>query len=233
MMSHTRRLGPFVLIVIALTALAGQPRAREARPTDEAGNVRGRVVQPATTPARSPHRPSVSDLGHPPIAPIDRSRAVVYIDAAPRQAFDALPAGRVKLDQRNQTFVPHLLAVTVGTTVDFPNDDPMFHNVMSLARGNAFDLGRYPKGRSRSVRFDTPGIVPVVCDIHAHMSAYILVFSHSYFAITDDEGRFAIPNIPAGTYTLKVWSELGVADGKRITISDGNTLDVDFQVIKK
>ncbi len=233
MMSHTRRLGPFVFIVIALTALAGQPRAREARTTDEAGNVRGRVVQPATTPARSPHRPSVSDLGHPPIAPIDRSRAVVYIDAAPRQAFDALPAGRVKLDQRNQTFVPHLLAVTVGTTVDFPNDDPMFHNVMSLARGNAFDLGRYPKGRSRSVRFDTPGIVPVVCDIHAHMSAYILVFSHSYFAITDDEGRFAIPNIPAGTYTLKVWSELGIADGKRITISDGNTLDVDFQVIKK
>jgi len=157
----------------------------------------------------------------------------VYIDAAPREAFDPLPAGHVRLNQRNQTFEPHLLAITVGTAVDFPNDDPMFHNVMSLARGNAFDLGRYPKGRSRAVRFDTPGIVPVVCDIHAHMSAYILVFSHRFFTITDADGRYAIPNLPSGTYTLKVWSELGTADAKRITVIDGTTIDADFQVIKR
>ncbi len=206
--------------------------APHAGPRVETGNVRGRVQQPAVI-AHDERRPSVSDLGQGAHAPIDRSRAVVYIDAAPRQAFDPLPAGRVTLDQRNQTFEPHLLAVTVGTTVDFPNDDPMFHNVMSLARGNAFDLGRYPKGRSRSVRFDTPGVVPVVCDIHAHMSAYILVFSHPFFAITDADGRYAIPSIPAGTYTLKVWSELGNADTRRITIADGNTSDVDFQVIKR
>jgi len=215
--------------IAACFALTATPHARAAR---EAGNVRGRVQQPAVT-AHDERRPAVGDLGQSAPAPIDRSRAVVYIDAAPRQAFDALPAGRVRLDQRNQTFEPHLLAITVGTTVDFPNDDPMFHNVMSLARGNAFDLGRYPRGQSRAVRFDTPGIVPVVCDIHAHMSAYILVFSHPFFAITDLDGRYSIPNIPAGAYTLKVWSELGAADARRIAIIDGTTVDADFQVIKR
>lgn len=219
---------PALALAIAALALVATPRAG-AR---EAGNVRGRVQQPAVV-AHDEHRPTVSDLGQAPRSPIDRSRAVVYIDTAPRQAFDALPAGRVRLDQRNQVFEPHLLAVTVGTTVDFPNDDPMFHNVMSLARGNAFDLGRYPSGQSKSVRFDTPGIVPVVCDIHSHMSAYILVFNHPFFAVTDAEGRYSIPGIPAGNYTLKVWSELGTAEGKRVTINDGTTSDVDFVVVKK
>ena len=219
-----------LLSVLACVLIGGVLAAAPRAP--EAGNVRGRVQQPAST-AHDEHRPTVGDLDQAAHAPIDRSRAVVYIDAAPRQAFDALPAGRVRLDQRNQTFEPHLLAVTVGTTVDFPNDDPMFHNVMSLARGNAFDLGRYPRGQSKSKRFDTPGIVPVVCDIHAHMSAYILVFSHPFFAITDAEGRYSIPNIPSGTYTLKVWSELGTVEGKRITIVDGTTVDTDFQVVKR
>ena len=220
------------LLAAAIACLAATAMLAATSRLHESGNVRGRVQQPAVTP-RDGHRPAVGDLAHAARVPIDRSRAVVYIDAAPRQAFDALPAGRVRLDQRNQVFEPHLLAVTVGTTVEFPNDDPMFHNVMSLARGNAFDLGRYPRGQSKSKRFDTPGIVPVVCDIHAHMSAYILVFSHSYFAVTDPEGRYSIPNIPSGTYTLKVWSELGSAEGRRITIADGTTVDVDFQVVKR
>ena len=227
------RLTPFVIVLITSVAvsvaLSASPRRETAR---ETGNLRGRVQQPIATTV-NPTRPSASDLAQGKITPIARSRAVVYIDAAPRQAFDALPAGRVKLDQRNQAFEPHLLAVTVGTTVDFPNDDPMFHNVMSLARGNAFDLGRYPQGRSKSVRFDTPGIVPVVCDIHAHMSAYILVFSHPFFTVTDVDGRYAIPRIPAGTYTLKVWSELGVTESKRVTVADGVTIDADFVVPRK
>jgi len=207
MMRRLRLVASVIACAAGLLALTSTPGAHAMW---KAGNVRGRVLQPVATP-RDERRPSISDLGQQARAPIDRSRAVVYIDSAPRQAFDALPVGRVKLDQRNQVFEPHVLAVTVGTTVDFPNDDPMFHNVMSLARGNAFDLGRYPKGQSRTKRFDTPGIVPVVCDIHAHMSAYILVFSHPFFAVTDAEGRYAIPNIPSGTYTLKMWSELNTA----------------------
>jgi plastocyanin len=224
----TRQHALAIVLGLAVLGLTGPPVIAGA----ETGNLRGHVRQPAA-PARDDHRPSITGLAQGTHPPIDRSHAVVYVDAAPRQAFDALPVRRVRLDQRNETFVPHVLAITVGTTVDFPNDDPMFHNVMSLARGNAFDLGRYPRGRSRSVRFDTPGIVPVVCDIHAHMSAYILVFNHPFFAITDEDGGYTIPSLPAGAYTLKVWSELGTAEPRRITVTDGVTLDVDFQVGKR
>ena len=84
------------------------------------------------------------------------------------------------MDQRNETFVPHVLAITTGTTVDFPNSDRIYHNVFSLSKTAPFDLGRYAVGRSKSVRFDRPGIVRVFCDIHSHMSAFILVFSHPF-----------------------------------------------------
>ena len=93
------------------------------------------------------------------------------------------------MDQRNETFVPHVLAIVAGTTVDFPNSDQTYHNVFSLSKTRSFDLGRYAVGRSKSVRFDRPGIVRVFCDIHSHMSAFILVFSHRYLSVVDDEGR--------------------------------------------
>ena len=93
------------------------------------------------------------------------------------------------MDQRDQTFVPHVLAITVGTTVEFPNSDLTFHNVFSLSKTKSFDLGRYSRGKSKSVRFDRPGVVQVFCDIHSHMSAFILVFAHRYFAVTDRAGR--------------------------------------------
>ena len=94
------------------------------------------------------------------------------------------------MDQRNETFVPHLLAITVGTTVDFPNNDRTYHNVFSLSKRQRFDLGRYGAGHSKSVRFDHPGVVRVFCDIHSHMNAFILVFNHRFFNITDPDGRY-------------------------------------------
>ncbi len=126
------------------------------------------------------------------------------------------------MDQRNEQFVPRLLAITVGTIVDFPNSDTKFHNVFSLSKTHPFDLGRYPPGKSGFERFDRPGLVRVFCDIHSHMSGYILVFSHRYFAVTDADGRYAIPRVPAGTYTLMLWSELGTAEPRRVTVTDGD-----------
>ena len=111
------------------------------------------------------------------------------------------------MDQRNETFVPHVLAVMVGTVVDFPNSDKTFHNVFSLSQAKRFDLGRYAAGRSKSVRFDRPGVVRVFCDIHSHMNAFVLVFSHPFFDVTDADGRFRIDNVPAGTYTVVGWYE--------------------------
>jgi hypothetical protein len=114
--------------------------------------------------------------------------------------------------------------------VDFPNSDTKFHNVFSLSRANNFDLGRYPPGKTGSVKFDKPGIVRVFCDIHSHMSGYVFVFGHPYFAVTDSDGRYVIPQVPAGTYTLLVWSELGQADSKKITVADNIVTEADFQI---
>ena len=194
----------------------------------QTGAITGRVTQP-DVPMSSASRPSVGSIGTSSHDPVDRRTAVVYLHEAPRQAFEAMPSRRMRMDQRREQFSPHVLAITAGTVVDFPNNDLLFHNVMSLAPGNAFDLGRYPKGQSRSVRFDTPGIVPIVCDIHAHMSAYVLVFSHPFFSVTDAQGRYTLANVPAGTHIVKVWSELGVAEARRVTVGAG-VVDADFRV---
>ena len=194
----------------------------------QTGTITGRVMQPDVPPS-SASRPSVGSIGSTTHDPVDRRTAVVYLDQAPRQAFEAMPSRRTRMDQRREQFAPHVLAITAGTVVDFPNNDLLFHNVMSLAPGNAFDLGRYPKGQSRSVRFDTPGIVPIICDIHAHMSAYVLVFSHPFFSVTDAQGRYTLANVPLGTHTVKVWSELGAAEPRRVTVGAG-LVDADFRV---
>ncbi len=152
------------------------------------GVIRGRV-DIRRPPASSERRPTIASLGAPPER--DRpgpDRAVVYLQTAPRGAFEQTDSGRAVMDQRNETFVPHVLAITTGTTVEFPNSDRIYHNVFSFSKASRFDLGRYPVGRSKSVRFDKPGIVRVFCDIHSHMNAFILVFSHPYFALTDAEG---------------------------------------------
>lgn len=216
--------------------LAGAPLTRaQARPpsaaqTDTAGgSIRGRVhFNEAST--RAAARPVVSDLGGSTLPVVDRRRSVVYLDAVPRGAFDELPTPRVRMDQRHEQFVPRLLAITVGTIVDFPNSDTKFHNVFSFSKARPFDLGRYPPAKSGSERFDRPGLVRVFCDIHSHMSAHIWVFSHQFFSVTDTDDRYLIANVPAGSYTLMLWSELGGAEPRRVAVTNGSTTDVDFQV---
>ena len=194
-----------------------------------AGNIQGRVI--VTEAAAPAGRPAVAELGdHHRRDAVDRRRAVVYLDSAIRHAFDDLPAGVARMDQRGEQFVPRVLAITVGTFVQFPNSDTTFHNVFSLSRIRTFDLGRYPPRRTGSVKFDRAGIVPVFCDIHSHMSAYILVFSHPFFAVTETDGRYAIANVPAGSHTLRVWSELGQAEPRRIAVGERETVEADFHV---
>lgn len=209
-------------LVVAISAIGAGPVPRAG------GVIHGRVIVPDA--AARPARPAVADLGDPRRAPVDRRRAVVYLEAAPRQAFDDLRAGRARMDQRGEQFVPRVLAITAGTVVDFPNNDRTFHNVFSLSRVKTFDLGRYPPNRTGSVTFERPGIVPVFCDIHSHMSSYILVFSHPYFALTDVDGRFTIPDIPPGAYTLRVWSELGQVEPRRVALTDGEAVEVTLPV---
>jgi len=190
--------------------------------------IRGRV-DVKRAPAQMERRPNVNDLGmHAGHDVPDLRRSVVYLESAPSLAFPDSEPQRAMMDQRNETFVPHVLAITVGTTVDFPNSDNTYHNVFSL-RGPRFDLGRYAAGRSKSVRFDRPGIVRVFCEIHSHMSAFILVFNHRYFAVTSADGRYQIARVPPGRYTLVAWNEGTIRESRAIVIpDDGGAVEADF-----
>lgn len=185
------------------------------------GTIRGRVElrQP---PSDVEPRPNVSGLGMPSShGHTNRRRSVVYLETAPRAAFDEREEPRATMDQQNETFVPHILAIVAGTTVDFPNSDHTYHNVFSLSKIRTFNLGRYAAGRSKPVRFDRPGIVRVFCDIHSHMSAYILVFAHRYFVVTDEDGRYRLDNVPPGTYTVVAWNESTRQESRRVVVPDG------------
>jgi plastocyanin len=211
------------LSLLWLTAVSSPHGARN-------GSIRGRVEIRRAVPSPPP-RASLTE-GGALRAPdfTDRLRSVVYLETAPRAAFEQIDPAHAVMDQRNETFVPHLLAITTGTTVDFPNSDRIYHNVFSLSKTKTFDLGRYAAGRSQSVRFDRPGIVRVFCDIHSHMNAFILVFNHPYFDVTDADGRYHIDNIPPGTYNVIAWNEGLASEPRTASVPDGGSTELDFQL---
>jgi plastocyanin len=230
------------LAAAGLVSLAASGRASAAAN----GVIRGSVSLPPAPP-RVERRPSVSQLGGgkrvdlldptPPAAPAahkheeppEPSVSVVYLERAPRGAFSELDERRARMDQRGERFVPHVLAITVGSVVDFPNNDATYHNVFSLSDTRTFDLGRYAAGHSKAISFDRPGIVRVFCDIHSHMNAFILVFAHRYFAMTDAEGRFHIDNVPPGTYTVMMWNEAWPSESRQVIVPEtGGEVEVTF-----
>jgi len=129
-----------------------------------------------------------------------------------------------RMVQKNKQFDPHLMVVQVGSLVQFPNLDPFFHNVFSLHNGKRFDLGLYETGSQRGVRFDREGVSYIFCNIHPEMGAVILAVATPYFAVSHD-GAIAIPHVPAGRYTLNVWSEGATAESmtaarRQVTVTD-------------
>jgi plastocyanin len=140
----------------------------------------------------------------------------VYVDVIPDKKFDA-PTEHVVVDQRKMAFVPHVVAVQQGTTVDFLNSDPVGHNVywpsISGNKKLAHNLGTWPQGQKKPFQFNDVGAASLLCNVHPEMSGYVVVVPTPYFGVTDKDGNFEIKNIPAGKYTLKTWSE----DGKPTT----------------
>lgn len=118
-----------------------------------------------------------------------------------------LETSRARMIQKNKTFTPHILAVTTGAVVDFPNFDPIFHSAFSNYNGQVFDLGLYAPGSTRSVRFSRPGIVRIFCNIHDQMSAIVVVLSSPWFDVTKPDGTFRIPDVPPGEYRVSVFHE--------------------------
>jgi plastocyanin len=224
-----RRLTLGLLVVALSLAAASLPAARAA--AAGGGTIRGHIeFLREERPVDG--RPAIADLGMSEAHETSDQRvAVVYLESAPRGAFEERPGPTVVLDQRNETFVPHVLAVTTGTTVRFLNSDKTYHNVFSLSKPKRFDLGRYPTGGSKSVRFDRPGIVRVFCEIHSHMSAFILVFAHQHFAVTNARGEYRIDGLPPGTYTVAVWHPVLAAKTRTVRVpEEGGDLEVDFEL---
>ncbi len=153
-----------------------------------------------------------------PTAPEMRS-VVVYLKDGRHSG--PLDPSRAEIRQEAESFVPRVVAVTRGSTVDFPNFDPYFHNVFSLSRVGTFDLGRYATGQSRSRRFDKAGLVKVYCHLHSQMSATILVLDHPYFATPAADGRFTLPQVPPGDYILAGWHERVGEQTVRISVKAG------------
>lgn len=145
--------------------------------------------------------------------------AVVWLEAnGPSPA----PQQKVVLDQRNLAFAPFVLAVRVGTTLEFPNNDRVFHNVFSFRDGKKFDLGVYPTGAVKRIVFDRPGLARLFCNIHPNMAAYVMAIDSPYIAVTNDKGAFTMPGVPPGIYTYHAWRPGGRPLKGSISV-DGNT----------
>ena len=155
----------------------------------------------------------------------ERRNVVVYVRNAPPQDVSRT---RAVIHQHEETFMPRVVAVTVGSEVEFPNDDPIYHNVFSLSRAKNFNLGRYPRGESRRVRFDKPGVVKVFCEIHSHMSATVMVFNHPWFAVPDDAGRFELPAVPVGDQQITAWHERLGDTTVSVRLEPGRAFETDF-----
>ena len=152
---------------------------------------------------------------------------IVFVNATTR--VDSVPQ-RVSIRQTNEEFVPHVVAVTAGSTVEFPNDDLIFHNVFSLSRVATFDLGRYPRNASKARTFTKPGVVKVFCHLHSHMSAIVRVFLHPYFAVPDRNGRFTIPDVPVGRVEVTAWHERAGEVTRAATVEDGSAAELTFSL---
>jgi plastocyanin len=154
------------------------------------------------------------------------ANAVVWLEAP--IASKTPQTGRVVLDQKNLMFSPHVLAVRVGTVVDFPNDDRVFHNVFSFRDGKRFDLGMYPVGAVRQVTFDRPGLSRIFCNIHPQMAAYVMAVDSPYFGAADRTGAFTLGDVPPGTYTYQAWRPGGPTLSGSFSAGAGSRLDVQW-----
>lgn len=162
---------------------------------------------------------------------------VVYIDGPMTNAQTNAPAAiaqvtTTKVSQQKATFFPHILPVMVGTSVEWPNKDDVYHNVFSYSETHPFDLGLYKESSTNktppSVVFDKPGRVDVFCSIHANMNCVVLVLQNPYFSMSNDRGIYTITNVPAGTYKVKAWHERLPPQVKEITVPEQGEVKLDF-----
>jgi plastocyanin len=200
-------IGPEALVDLA-------PRFREGAPprvTAPTQKLPDQGAQPMAVggsdmdePVAKPEKGTLSGTVQPDKG--DGGLSVVTLEPAKGKFKKRAPKTRI-MEQRGRQFSPHVLAVPVGSTVEFPNYDPTYHNVFSTSDAKAFDLGLYKNGEARQLVFDKEGVIRVGCNLHANMSAFIVVVAAPHYAITDDKGGFTFKSLAPGKYTMKVWNE--------------------------
>jgi plastocyanin len=232
----TNRRGPgiltkpakgYLLLLLAIFALS---ICAEAQNINGTILIKRKLTKRRVTPAVSIYQRGTSvelgkDAQEDPLD-FEQSQVVIYIEGPGPSAAD--PAGSFKIQQLNRRFSPDLLVVPVGSTVSFPNMDPIFHNIFSLSRPRAFDLGSYDKGETREVVFPKPGMVDVYCHLHPNMSATIVVTPNRWYARSDRTGKYEIKDVPPGKYTVVAWHKSAGFFRKSILVEAGHDSVADF-----
>jgi len=229
-----RKLHLTVLAFLALVLLAADLRAQ-----DKSQNMQEKL-QKAMQKLKKEIRSDVSVENSGMITgkvKCSRSRhsgdAVVYIEEAGDNDYDP-PTEHGVVDQLNLIFLPHVLAVQKGTTIDFPNSDLVRHNVFSTPDCcNQFNLGTYDVGTSKPITFNESCEIPLLCNVHAEMSAYVVVLDNPYFGVTEKDGSFRIENVPPGAYRLKTWHEKLRSVEQEVKVEGGKTVEVSFLMKKR
>jgi plastocyanin len=203
----------------------------------QTGSVGGRIQLQATVKPElisrgiQSHSYGMAPMTHSSGSAMDEyTNMVVFIEGNGLKQEKPPKTGKTLMDQRNAEFVPHVLPIQRGIVVDFVNRDNTYHNVFSLSPAKKFNIGRRPTGETVPILFDKTGVVHVFCDIHSHMSAYILVLDSPYFIQPDEHGNYVLENIPAGTYTIKIWHERFTSQERIITITPGAHIIENFIV---
>lgn len=158
----------------------------------------------------------------------DLSTFVVYVEDV--EGSFPPPRKLAVMDQKSLRFVPHVLPILAGTTVEFPNSDPLAHNVFSISDTKRFNLGLYGRGTVRRLRFDRPGVVPLLCNVHLEMSAYIVVLKNPYFARTAADGTYRIEGVPAGRHRLRCWHENFPEQSRAVEVPASGSVTEDFHM---
>lgn len=193
-----RLMANFIVLLAAGRLLGAQPAA--------VGAIEGRVLSSGAT--------------------TDLSNFVIYVDDL--EGPFPLPEQPAVMNQKELRFVPHVLVVQVGTAVEFPNSDPVSHNVFSISDAKRFNLGMYPRGTVRRLKFDQPGVVELLCNVHVEMSAYIVVVKNPFFAHSGSDGTYRIEGVPAGRHRLRCWHERLPAQDRVVQVPETRTVAVDF-----
>lgn len=140
------------------------------------------------------------------------------------------PQKAAVMDQKGLRFVPHVLVIQVGSTVEFPNSDPVSHNIFSISDAKRFNLGLYGRGTMRRIKFDRPGVVGLLCNVHLEMAAYIVVAKNPYFAQTGADGAYRIDGVPAGQYSVRCWHERFPVQERTVRVPETGKVRLDFSI---